>query len=100
MKILTALALLCSIGCGSADGSPPIHPVEASPEPQHEAYDVCEPAASDDFVAWQSEGLTHVSQRRGNVVIVQHYDRETPFEVEFQGLDVIVSNELDVCVIQ
>lgn len=98
--LIVAGVALTMLGCGSADGYPST-PREASPEPQHESSVVACSAASDDFIAWQSDGLTHVSRRTGpRRSIVQHYDRETPFEADFQGMTVLVSNELEVCVIQ
>lgn len=96
MKRFGILPLLLSLGCASADGSAPIPPEQASPEAHHESS-VCR--VDETFVAWQSDGLTHVSQRKGALTFTEHYSDAPPFRSEFQGVDVSVSADLDVCLL-
>lgn len=92
--VLGGIVLLCSLGCASADGHYPSNP---SPEAQPGTL-VCR--IDESYVAWQSNGLTHVSRRRGATTITEHYADPPPFQAEFQGIEVAVSSDLDVCVSQ
>lgn len=91
------LPLLLSLGCASADGSPHPPPEEPSPEAQQEPSQVCEDAPG--FVAWESNGLVHVSKREGATAVIQHYDRTPPFFDVFGDVPMFVSADLSVCLL-
>jgi len=96
--LIAAGIALTMLGCGSADGPTPSPSGEASPEPQHESSDVCAPAPG--FIAWELNGLVHVSKRLDvRTAVTQHYDRTPPFFDVFEESPVFVGEDLSVCLL-
>lgn len=98
----SALTLLISLGCASADGTPHQQP---SPEAQHEPYLVTQCDEDTAFLSWETpDGIVHVSQHvettnggAKQTAVVQHYSQTPPFDAEFGDTPIRVFADLSVC---